>query len=74
MASAKSPTPKSHTSPVQAGTSRADDRQMQGEVERFESVLKLRDTHPFGPKSTFARWLGEFAETGEDGVSPPPMA
>ena len=44
------------------------------EIGRFESVLKLRDTHPFGPKGAFARWLDEFSESGDSGTSPPPMA
>jgi hypothetical protein len=44
------------------------------ELERFESVLKLCDTHPFGPKGALARWLDEFSELGDNGNSPPPMA
>lgn len=43
-------------------------------IEQFESVLKLRDTHPFGPKGAFARWLDEFSEMEDHGTCPPPMA
>ncbi len=64
----------STTPQLEGGSLASHGRKKQGEIERFESVLKLRDTHPFGPKGTLARWLDEFSETGEEGTSPPPMA
>ncbi|GJM26044.1 MAG: hypothetical protein DHS20C16_24590 [Phycisphaerae bacterium] len=51
-----------------------DSQKKRDKIDRFESVLKLRDTHPFGPKGALARWLDEFSEFGDNGTCPPPMA
>ncbi|HNO76648.1 MAG TPA: hypothetical protein PKN33_01205 [Phycisphaerae bacterium] len=50
------------------------DLKLRVQIEQFESVLKLRDTHPFGPKGALARWLNEFSEMDDHGTCPPPMA
>lgn len=71
------PIPRSHDSETQlppVSKSAKSDQDKARVIGQFGRVLNVRDAHAFGPKSTFARWLDEFSEQGDEATSPPPMA